>query len=576
MITFYHVGMCQEVPCRNWYTKTDRNGNTINLGCQEAWNKNSNGQKHGKYILYFENENPNVVSTYVNGILNGKYTQYDVDGTTIVLQGNYFNDKRNGNWKIGSSNGSFKDGNRIGIWKFTLPNSGNLTQDFDQKTYRYSQFSREFQGSVENGKLNGECLMRIEVDKMDLTSFNGIVKYVANVTMNGFDQSGIDNNGKYTGRVNFDRDMNAEEDLVVVEGFSSMIKVDFLLNERSAFTYPMKIDKSVFKGIVTFLKQKHNLTSANVSLKFKNGTLDQEYLSLIFDTNGTKIDETTLVKEAMGIVAAKELLLAEAKQIEDAKKEKELKEKPDRDAYNQAVKYGSIEAYLYYIENFPNGIYSSEIRQVIKYGKFLFFQNSEGITTRELLERYINGSKNKVQFIQPKNSTFKIDLTQPKSLWVRDTVYQVVLEKSSKEKYLFDLILYYNEALTDECPSSILENYEWASTIQTAIEATIKKDYGQSNIILKAASKNYLTDFLTGINLILLGDKKASKEFIKSIRQEAALPNNQYLPSVYQQVGYFIDMLVSNGIPKETFQKLATFENDTAIVSERQIASFTK
>jgi hypothetical protein len=270
------------------------------------------------------------------------------------------------------------------------------------------------------------------------------------------------------------------------------------------------------------------------------------------------------------------LQLTETKKIEDAKKEKDLKEKPDRDTFNQVVKQGNIEAYLYYLETFPNGIYSSEIKQVIKYGRLHFFENTDGITTQELFERYNSGSRYKLSFVQFNNITFKIDITQPRSIWVRDSLYQIVLDKATKEKYLFDLIIYYNEALADQCPESILTKYNWASTIQTAIAATIEKNYDQSNSILKSMPRNYLTDFLTGINYILLGDKKLSKDFIKSTKLEAALPNNQYLPAVYQQVGHFIDMLVSNGIPKDSFQKLATFENDVAKVSEGQIASFTK
>ncbi len=572
MIILYQIGICQELPCRNWYTKTDRNGNTINVSCKEAWSKNSNGQKHGKYISYYENGNPHFVATYVNGLLNGKYVQYELNGTTIIDEGNYANEKRNGNWKIGFSTGAFKEDKRIGVWKFSLPNSATLTQDYTLNTYSYSEFSKVFKGSWENRKLNGECLMKIEFKKMDLTSFNGIVEYNADISINGFNQFGLDDNGKWVGKVTFDRDMKAKDDLVIAEDFESALSADGV----SAFKYPMRIDKDLFKDILTMLKDKYNLTSASISLKFNSGTLDQEYSNLIFDNQGKKIDEVSLLKEANKFASERELKLAEQSVIENAKKETELKEKPDRDTFNEVVKEGTIDGYFYYLETFPNGIYANEIRKVIKYGQARFFENTQGITTRELFERYNNGSTHKTSFVQFNGTTFKIDLTQPRTIWVRDSIYQTVLDRATKEKNLFDMILYYDAAVVDNCPEEILMKYGWVVSIVQAVEETVKQNYSKSNATLSNTVKNYLTDFLTGTNYLLLGEKKLAKDFIRSTQREATLPNNQYLPGVYQQVSYFIDLLVQNGIPKEAFQKLASFENDKAKVSEAQVASFVK
>lgn len=95
----------QEVPCREWYYTTDTNGNQIKGHCKQAWQVNSDGQKHGKFIKYHENGNPHYIKTFVNGLGNGSFREFKEDGVTITIQGVYLNEERIGKWKWVDDNG---------------------------------------------------------------------------------------------------------------------------------------------------------------------------------------------------------------------------------------------------------------------------------------------------------------------------------------------------------------------------------------------------------------------------------------------------------------------------------------
>jgi len=138
------ISVCQEVPCREWYYTTDRNGNQIKGHCKQAWKVNSDGQKHGKFIQYHENGNPQYVKTYSNGIATGSYVEYKENGTTILIQGNYLN------------------GDRIGKWRKNY-DDGFLVVDFDEDvSYSYHWNNLVMKYEQEVGGLTGDVLICFE------------------------------------------------------------------------------------------------------------------------------------------------------------------------------------------------------------------------------------------------------------------------------------------------------------------------------------------------------------------------------------------------------------------------------
>ncbi len=91
-----HEVFGQEIPCRQWYFNTDRNGNQTKTTCKEGWFENDIGQKHGKYFLNNEDGTASVRATYKNGELNGKYISYS--GSSVADSGRYINGVRNKKW----------------------------------------------------------------------------------------------------------------------------------------------------------------------------------------------------------------------------------------------------------------------------------------------------------------------------------------------------------------------------------------------------------------------------------------------------------------------------------------------
>lgn len=142
------LSFSQEVPCREWYYSTDENGNKIKQHCKQAWQVNSNGQKHGKFIQYQENGNPDYVKTYSNGVATGSYVEYNADGVSVLMQGNYLN------------------GNKVGKWRKNDDAGGYFVIDFDKDiTFSYHWKNLALKYDLEEGGITGDLLIHFEFTK---------------------------------------------------------------------------------------------------------------------------------------------------------------------------------------------------------------------------------------------------------------------------------------------------------------------------------------------------------------------------------------------------------------------------
>jgi len=127
--TFYTIA--QDLPCKFKYP---------DQRCKERYLENSQGQKHGKYISYYQDgtvakvqyysngklngvstESYNwgkYITTYLNGIENGLYQKLTADGK-ILEKGNYKNGKKDGYWieYDGKDKGNYTNGAKHGIWE---------------------------------------------------------------------------------------------------------------------------------------------------------------------------------------------------------------------------------------------------------------------------------------------------------------------------------------------------------------------------------------------------------------------------------------------------------------------------
>lgn len=146
----------QTPPCRQWYYRKDNHGNEVKDNCKEAWQVNANGQKHGKYIAYYENGNPVLSAMYSNGALNGYAKAFDSDGVAILAEGNYVN------------------GNKVGIWYYPKI---KLTSNYDlhKNTLKWNDLILE--STNKNGVLNGEVVLQFAFAQ----SYEG---YSINITVN--------------------------------------------------------------------------------------------------------------------------------------------------------------------------------------------------------------------------------------------------------------------------------------------------------------------------------------------------------------------------------------------------------
>ena len=93
----------QDVNCREWHFKKDRNGNEIKTVCKVGWTENDIGQKNGKYYENSASGKPIIRANYKNGKLNGRYVAFkegffNEPSETVSDSGRYMNDFKYGNW----------------------------------------------------------------------------------------------------------------------------------------------------------------------------------------------------------------------------------------------------------------------------------------------------------------------------------------------------------------------------------------------------------------------------------------------------------------------------------------------
>jgi hypothetical protein len=267
----------QEIPCRQWHIKKDKYGNETRSSCKEAWQVNVNGQKHGKYIEYFEGGNPSVSATFMNGILNGPYKSFDGDGATILEEGLYKNGKKDGKWvenwyerKV-VSRGQYLNGEPIGIWSCNASEK-QLQYDFKSHERKLTWKNQIIQNVIDlNSKsYNGEVLISL--------GFRHLEGALITLTI----ESNLDNNKIWI------RDI---KDIRVGEKYSS------IASSNPNFT----IESKLFSFLLSILRDKYGLlkeddksNDAYITLSFNNGILNTEVSSRIFTSEGKLIDTTNL------------------------------------------------------------------------------------------------------------------------------------------------------------------------------------------------------------------------------------------------------------------------------------------
>lgn len=130
LLSFNFVN-AQELPCKASYS---------NKRCKERYNEDSNGLKHGKCIVYFEDGSVDEVTyydhgkkhgtctefngwgkyitTFKYGIEDGLYQKVSTDGK-ILEKGNYANGLKVGYWieYNGTDKGNYVNGQKHGYWE---------------------------------------------------------------------------------------------------------------------------------------------------------------------------------------------------------------------------------------------------------------------------------------------------------------------------------------------------------------------------------------------------------------------------------------------------------------------------
>lgn len=174
------LSYAQDIPCRDWYYVSDRNGNKIKDKCKEAWQENDIGQKSGKYVYYKDNGAAQEVAYYKNDVLHGRYVYFSKWDQTIYDSGRYINGKRNGRWLLSPYTVTFSNDKIVGgttysnkygqIFEGRFEKSGyysgliaySRSEDWKNKFYDIA-FDRDICG-------NGECL-RISNQSSQLIDF---------------------------------------------------------------------------------------------------------------------------------------------------------------------------------------------------------------------------------------------------------------------------------------------------------------------------------------------------------------------------------------------------------------------
>lgn len=127
---------------------------------------NDKGKPEGKWTWYFSSGQVLREENYRNGLKDGQSTQYSIDGK-IVAQGDFIDDKEDGQWKFQNNNyreeGSFVDGLRNGNWKHyyengTLAFEGSFVEDVPngKHTYYFPDGKKSEEGAFLMGLKNGE------------------------------------------------------------------------------------------------------------------------------------------------------------------------------------------------------------------------------------------------------------------------------------------------------------------------------------------------------------------------------------------------------------------------------------
>lgn len=80
------------------------------------------GQKHGKTIIYFDNEVINEIRSFNNDLMDGTWLTFN-EKAIKVGEANYKNGIKHGKWYIWDDNGTkryemeYKEGVKFGIWR---------------------------------------------------------------------------------------------------------------------------------------------------------------------------------------------------------------------------------------------------------------------------------------------------------------------------------------------------------------------------------------------------------------------------------------------------------------------------
>jgi uncharacterized protein len=96
---------------------------------EQEGNFNSKGKQIGEWVWYYDNGNSMRKENFEEGLSEGSYYEFDINGKTIV-QGEYFDGEETGKWfwEIGDTReeGSFVEGRPEGNWKITDIETGKL------------------------------------------------------------------------------------------------------------------------------------------------------------------------------------------------------------------------------------------------------------------------------------------------------------------------------------------------------------------------------------------------------------------------------------------------------------------
>ena len=139
----------------------------------KASGKLKNGKWHGRRLYFYSNGQLAERANYNNGLLEGKSTSYNENGT-IWLEGEYLNNKKQGLWKISNANGkllkhkTYKDGVLTGTYASFYLN-GNTSQ-----TGQCSLGKREgkWESFHENGKIRRMGMYRNDLKEGEWLTYD--------------------------------------------------------------------------------------------------------------------------------------------------------------------------------------------------------------------------------------------------------------------------------------------------------------------------------------------------------------------------------------------------------------------